>query len=204
MNDGSDVRVRETIFAPTTINIITAAVWAGVIAVLQTLSMLGFSLSAIIVSLNIAVSLYVVSGLWFGVWGIIGSCIGMIIGNLIGGMPLSIVLLFQLCTIFEVALPMLAFRWFKCDPRLRDFKSIAIFLIFGALLNSAIGSLWSAWYVVLGQTAPELWLYAVLPSWFGGEAIGRAILGTLALLILTPFIQRFRGYVPNEPERWLA
>ncbi len=204
MSTVPEQRIRETVYTPTTIHIITCAVWAGVIAVLQTLSMLGFAISAIIVSLNIAVSLYVVSGLWFGVWGIIGSCIGMIIGNLIGGMPLSIVLLFQISTIFEVALPMWAFRKFKCDPRCRDFKSIMVFLAFAAVINSAVGSLWSGWYVILGQTAPDMWLYAVLPSWFGGEAIGRAVIGLLCMWVLTPFIMKFRGYIPNEPDRWIA
>lgn len=197
-------RIRESIPRPTTIHIVTCAIWAGIIAVLQTLSMLGFSVSAVIVSLNIAVSLYVVAGLWFGLWGVLGSCIGMIIGNMIGGMPLSIVLLFQLATIFEITLPMIGFRMFKCDPRARDLKSIAVFIIFGALLNSLIGSFWSTWYVFLGQTAPKFWLLAVFPGWFGGEAIGRTILGLLALWILSPFIMRFRGYVPNEPGRWLA
>lgn len=197
-------RMRETIPTPSTIHIITCAIWAGIIAVMQTLSMLGFSVSAVIVSLNIAVSLYIVSGLWFGVWGILGSCIGMIIGNSIGGLPLSIVLLFQLATVFEIALPMLAFRYFKCDPRARDIKSIVVFLLFGALLNSLIGSFWSSWYVLLGQAAPKFWLVAVFPGWFGGEFIGRAILGLLALWVLSPFIMRFRGYVPNTLDRWVA
>ena len=49
-----------------------------------------------------------------------------------------------------------------------------------------------------------MWLYAVLPGWFGGEAIGRSIIGVLCLMVLTPFIQKFRGYVPNEPDRWIA
>lgn len=178
--------------------------WAGVIAVLQTISMLGFSVSMVIVSLNIAVSLYVVSGLWFGLWGLLGSMIGMIIGNSIGGMPISIVLLFQICTIFEITLPMWAFRKFNCDPRCRDAKSIIVFLVFGAILNSLIGSFWSAWYVFLGQTAPQFWLYGVFPGWFGGEAVGRAILGLVALWVLSPFIMRFRGYVPNKPGRWIA
>ena len=197
-------RIRETVYMPTTIHIITCAVWAGVIAVLQTICMLGFSISAVIVSLNIAVALYPVSGLWFGIWGVIGSCIGMIIGNLIGGMPLSIVLLFQICTVYEIAVPMWAFRKFKCDPRCRDIKSIVVFLIFGAIINSAVSSLWSGWYVILGQQAPDMWLYAVLPGWVASSLIGRAILGTICLIVLTPFIQKFRGYVPNEQERWIA
>jgi hypothetical protein len=197
-------RIRETIPTPGTINIITCAIWAGIIAVLQAISMLGFSVSMVIVSLNIAVSLYVVGGIWFGVWGILGACIGMIIGNSIGGMPISIVLLFQICTVFEVFLPMLAFRYFKCDPRARDVKSIVVFVLFGALVNSLIGSFWSAWYVLLGQTAPKFWLVAVFPGWFGGEAIGRTIIGLIALWVLSPFIMRFRGYVPNTMDRWTA
>ena len=202
--NGAVERVRETIPTPSTIHIVTCAIWAGIIAVLQTISMLGFSVSAVIVTLNIAVSLYVVSGLWFGVWGILGACIGMVIGNSIGGLPLSIVLLFQLATIFEIAVPMLAFRWFLCDPRARDLKSIVVFIIFGALLNSLISSSWSAWYVMLGQTAPKFWLVAVLPGWFGGSFIGRTLLGLLALWILSPFIMKFRGYIPNKMDRWVA
>lgn len=198
------VRVRESIHRPTTIHIMTAAVWAGIIAVLQVISMLGFSISAVIVSLNIAVSLYVVGGLWFGVWGILGSMVGMIIGNTIGGLPISIVLLFQLATIFEISVPMFAFRIFKADPRLRDVKSWIVFLISTSIISSGISSIFSAWYVVLGQAAPEFWLYAILPGWFLGSAIGRAVLGGLALVLLTPFIQRFRGYIPNEKDRWIA
>lgn len=204
MSTAPEQRIRETVYTPTTIHIITCAVWAGVIAVLQTICMLGFSISAVIVSLNVAVSIYPVAGLWFGVWGVVGSCIGMSIGNLIGGMPLSIVLLFQICTIYEIGMPMWAFRKFRCDARCRDVKSIVVFILFGALINSAIGSLWSGWYVILGQQAPDMWLYAVLPGWFGGEAIGRSIIGVLCLLVLTPFIQKFRGYIPNEPDRWIA
>jgi len=204
LNTGTIERVVDSVPTPTTIHIITAAVWAGVIAVLQTICMLGFSISASIVSLNIAVSLYVVAGLWFGVWGVLGSMIGMIIGNSIGGIPISMVLLLQIATIHEITMPMIGFRLFKCDPRCRDLKSIIVFLVFGALLNSAIGSLWSAWYVFLGQNAPGFWLYATLPAWIGGSVVGRAILGLVALWVLSPFIMRFRGYVPNEPDRWLA
>ncbi|QRN85932.1 hypothetical protein JR334_01480 [Clostridia bacterium] len=200
----NEVRVREAIHKPSTIHIMTAAVWAGIIAVLQVISMLGFSISAVIVSLNVAVSLYAVSGLWFGVWGILGACVGMIIGNTIGGLPISIVLLFQLATIFEIAVPMIAFRWFGCDPRLRDLKSWVVWIISASIIASGISSIFSAWYVVLGQAAPEFWLYAILPGWFAGSAIGRAVLGGLALVVLTPFIQRFRGYVPNEKDRWIA
>jgi hypothetical protein len=200
----NEVRVREAIHKPSTIHIMTAAVWAGIIAVLQVISMLGFSISAVIVSLNIAVSLYVVAGLWFGVWGILGSCIGMIIGNLIGGLPISIILLFQLATIFEIAVPMIAFRKFGADPRLRDLRSWAIWIVSASLFGSVISSIFSAWYVVLGQAAPEFWLYAILPGWVGSSVIGRAVLGGLALVVLTPFIQRFRSYIPNEKDRWIA
>ncbi len=203
-NTGTIERVRETLPTPTTIHIVTCAIWAGIIAVLQTISMLGFGISAVIVSLNIAVSLYVVAGLWFGVWGILGACIGMIIGNSIGGMPLITTLLFQLATVFEIAVPALAFRYFACSPLARDMKSIVVFILFGALINSLISSFWSAWYVVLGQTAPEFWLMAVWPAWFGGSFVGRIILGLVALWVLSPFIVRFRGHVPNEPGRWLA
>lgn len=200
----SEERIRETIYSPSTINIITAAVWAGVIAVLQTISMLGFSISAVIVSLNIAVSLYVVAGLWFGVWGILGSCIGMIIGNSIGGLSMSIVLLFQLCTVFECAVPMIAFRIFKCDVRCRDIKSIVVFIISASIIPSVLGASWSVWYVVLGQTAPDFWATAVLPGWILGSLVGRATLALFAMWVLSPFIMKFRGYIPNERERWIA
>ncbi len=203
-NVEGNVRVREAVYKPSTIHIMTAAVWAGIIAVLQIISILGFSISAVILSLSIAVSLYAVAGLWFGVWGILGSCVGMIIGNSIGGLPVSMVLLFQLATIFEIAVPMLAFRYFAADPKLRDLRSWVIWILSASVIASGISSIFSAWTVILGQAAPEFWLYAILPGWFGSSAIGRAVLGGLALVVLTPFIQRFRGYIPNEKDRWIA
>jgi hypothetical protein len=46
LNTNMTERVVESLPTPTTIHIVTAAVWAGVIAVLQTICMLGFSISA--------------------------------------------------------------------------------------------------------------------------------------------------------------
>ncbi|RJS78776.1 hypothetical protein CW713_09050 [Methanophagales archaeon] len=65
---------------------------------------------------------------------------------MLGGVPLNINLYWSLANLWQVLIPLIAFKRFDADIGLRTRRDFLIFLIFGWLLNNLVGASWGGKY----------------------------------------------------------
>jgi hypothetical protein len=149
-----------------------------------------------VAAIYVAVAFMIVFALWFGLWGAIAAYVGSFIGaGLLSGIPLDINSYWSLADLWQVLIPLIAFRALNADVGLRTKRDFLIFLIFGWILNNLIGAIWGAITLILGGIA--LWneFSVLFTGWFVGNLIVTIIITPLLLRFVTPFIKKYGLYV---------
>ena len=138
----------------------------------------------------------IVFALWFGAWGVIAAYAGCYIGaGILGGMPHSVNLYWSVSDIWQVLIPLVAFRGLKADVSLRTKRDFLIFLVFGWALNNVIGASWGATTLAIGGLSAWNEIPGVLIGWLTGNLIVTMAITPLLLRFATPYIQRAGLYV---------
>jgi hypothetical protein len=149
-----------------------------------------------VAAIYVAVAFMIAFALWFGLWGAIAAYVGSFIGaGLLSGIPLDINSYWSLADLWQVLIPLIAFRALNADVGLRTKRDFLIFLIFGWILNNLIGAIWGAITLILGGIA--LWneFSVLFTGWFVGNLIVTIIITPLLLRFVTPFIKKYGLYV---------
>jgi hypothetical protein len=139
--------------------------------------------------LYFSVAFMIVFALWFGGWGVLAAYIGCYLGaGWLGGMPHAVNLYWSLADVWQVIIPLAAFRMFRADVGLRTMRDVLTFLGFGWLLNNLAGAAWGASTLALGGLAA----WNDVPGIFSGWLVGNLIV-TMAI---TPIVLRYgTGYL---------
>lgn len=146
--------------------------------------------------LYFSVAFMIVFALWFGAWGVIAAYAGCYIGaGILGGMPHGVNLYWSVADIWQVLIPLLAFRGLKADVSLRTKRDFLIFLVFGWALNNVIGASWGAATLAIGGLSAWNEVPGVLIGWLTGNLIVTMAITPLLLRFATPYIQRAGLYV---------
>jgi len=146
-----------------------------------------------VATIYFAVAFMIVFALWFGGWGVIAAYIGCYVGaGVLGGMPLVVALYWSLADVWQVLIPLVAFRTFKANIDLRTRKDLWIFLVFGVILNNLIGAVWGAAALAIGRVISWSNVIFIFGSWFATNLIVTGIIATLMLRYLTPHVRRAR------------
>ncbi len=148
--------------------------------------------------LYIAVAVMIPITLWYGGWGVIATYLGCIIGaGLLADMPLQTNLLWSVADVWQVMIPLAAFRIFNANVRLMDKRDLSIFLIFGVILNNLAGALWGSGILALHGLIPADSLFVVFEGWMTGNVIATLILSPLLLYYITPYLMQTDTYIRN-------
>lgn len=140
--------------------------------------------------LYFSVAVMIVFALWFGGWGVIAAYLGCIVGaGWLGGMPCEINLYWSLADVWQVLIPLAAFKAFNADVGLRTKRDLAVFMGFGWLLNNSVGAAWGASTLALGGLALWSEVTSIFTGWLIGNLIVTAAIAPLLLRYGTPWIE---------------
>jgi len=135
----------------------------------------------------IAVAFMIAFGLWFGGWGVVAAYLGCILGSgLAMGIPPSVNLYWSLADLWQVLIPLAAFRAFRADTGLRSRRDLGIFLAFGWFLNNLAGAAWGSVTLATGGVVPWEEVPGLLWSWFLGNLVVTILIAPALLYFLTP------------------
>ncbi len=105
------------------------------------------------------------------------------------GLPLQVNLYWSLADVWQVLIPLVAFRMLKANAGLETKKDFAVFFVFAWLLNNLAGAVWgTTMFVVNGQFASEF--SSVFLNWFIGNLVVTALITPLLLRFGTPFLKK--------------
>ena len=144
--------------------------------------------------LYFAVAFMIAFALWFGMWGAIAAYIGCFIGaGMTAGLPPDVNVYWSLADLWQVLIPLIAFKTLGADAGLKTKRDFLIFLIFGIVLNNLVGAIWGSITITPGVS----WKQDMFVSWFITNLIITIVITPLLLRYITPYIKRWGVYVRN-------
>jgi len=146
--------------------------------------------------LYFAVAFMIAFTLWFGIWGAIAAYIGCFIGAGTG-LPPGVNAFWSLADLWQVMIPLIAFRALGADEGLKTRRDFLIFIIFGLFLNNLAGAVWGVSTLALSgiiswNNAPD-----IIVGWFIPNIIVTIVITPLLLRYITPYIKKSGVYVKN-------
>lgn len=146
--------------------------------------------------LYFSVAFMIAFALWFGGWGVIAAYAGCILGaGMLGGMPLGVNLYWSLADLWQVLIPLAAFRAFDADVGLRTKRDFLIFIGFGWLLNNVVGAGWGASMLAISGLAAWNDVPGIFTGWLIGNLIVTILITPLLLRFVTPYVKEAGVYV---------
>jgi hypothetical protein len=137
-------------------------------------------------SFYIAVAFMIAFALWFGGWGILAAYLGCILGaGVVGGVPPVVNLYWSLADVWQVLIPLAAFRALRADIALPTWRDFGVFLAFGWFLNNLAGAAWGAASFALGGVIPWSGAAGLFWSWFIGNLVVTILITPLILVLFT-------------------
>jgi hypothetical protein len=166
-------------------------------ALLSRFAVLAWEIAPGVSALYFAVAIMIPLALWFGAWGVIAAYIGCVIGAGMTGMPLTVNLYWSLADLWQVLIPLLAFKLGKVDVCLNARKELVYFLIFGWILNNLAGAIWGSCMLAVGGVIERETIIKTFAGWFGGNLIVTIVISPALLKYVTPYIRKTGLYVRN-------
>jgi len=149
-------------------------------------------------SLYIAVAFMILFGLWFGGYGAIAAYVGCFIGSgVLSGIPVQVNWYWSLADLWQVLIPLVAFRMLNVDLTLGKRRDLMYFILFAVLINNAFGAAWGAVTLALGTVIQGTQVAPVFFRWFIGNVILTLLIVPLALRYGTPYIRKTKVFVRN-------
>ncbi len=148
--------------------------------------------------LYFSVPFMILFALWFGGWGAIAAYIGCFVGaGMLAGMPTGVNIYWSLADLWQVLIPLLAFKISNVDVALRTGRDIGIFLVFGWIMNNVVGAAWGASTLALGGIVPWSNVPSIFVGWLIGNLMVTIAVAPLLLRLVTPLLQR-RGVLVKD------
>jgi integral membrane sensor domain MASE1 len=160
------------------------------------IAVISFNIAPGASSFYIVVAFMVVFTLWFGIWGAVAAYTGCFIGaGILSGIPPDVSLYWSLADLWQVLIPLLAFRVLKADPSLRSVRDVGILLVSGVFLNNLAGALWGSMSLAVGGEIPWSEINTVFYEWWLGNCIVCLLLVPPILYLVTPVIRGHNLFV---------
>ncbi|HMA05989.1 MAG TPA: hypothetical protein VKO45_08705 [Methanomicrobiales archaeon] len=157
---------------------------------LSAFAVVGAGIAPGIASFYLAVGFMIAFALWFGGWGVLAAYLGCILGaGLVAGVPGWLNPVWSLADLWQVLIPLAAFRAFHADVGLSTRRDFGIFLAFGWFANNLAGAAWGSVTLALGGVIPWGGVEAAFVSWLAGNLFMTMIITTLLLVFVTPRVR---------------
>jgi hypothetical protein len=149
-------------------------------------------------ALYIAVAFMIIFTLWFGGYGAIAAYAGTFIGaGVLVGIPATVNWYWSLAGLWQVLIPLVAFRLLSADVALGKRRDMVIFVIFGLIINNAFGALWGTVMLALGNQIAWADVTPAFFAWFIGNIVITALIAPLVLRRGTPHVKKTKVFVRN-------
>jgi hypothetical protein len=149
-------------------------------------------------ALYAVVALMIVFTLWFGMYGAVAAYAGCLIGaGLLSGIPIDVSMYWSLADLWQVLIPLLAFRVFRADPSLRSMRDVRVLAVFGIVINNMAGALWGSVTLALGGIVSWEAVVSVFSGWLIGNFVVCIVLVPVFLYFGTPIIRDHELFVRN-------
>ncbi|HJX23804.1 MAG TPA: hypothetical protein VJ574_05300 [Candidatus Bathyarchaeia archaeon] len=177
------------------IHIAIAAMWGAIGMVLDYLATF-ITIGYGITTFYPGAAAMAIGGMWHGPWAALGFYFGNITGGILGGGVIPVQLLGTgPSAAAEALIPFLAFRFFKANPGLKNWKDWGVFIAFAAVIPMVATA---TWYVLVNllfgiitmAMVPPIWL-----SWMISSTVTILVLSPPILIVGTPAAMKNRGYV---------
>jgi len=156
------------------------------------------SLPASVSMVYIAVAFMLIFTLWFGMYGAIAAYVGTFIGSgLLSGMPVTVALYFSLSSLWQVLIPLVAFRIFDVHVGMESNRDLFHLVLFGTILNNVVGAAWGSVSLAIAGITEWSQVPSVFLLWFIGNVIVTIIIVPLVLRHFTPRVERIKVFVKN-------
>ncbi|MFA6363391.1 hypothetical protein [Methanoregula sp.] len=156
------------------------------------------SLSASVSMVYIAVAFMLIFTLWFGMYGAIAAYVGTFIGTgLLSGMPVTTALYFSLSGLWQVLIPLIAFRIFDVHVDMESKRDLFHLILFGTIINNLIGAAWGSVTLAIGGINVWSQVPSTFLLWFIGNVIVTIIIVPLVLRHFTPRVEKSKVFVKN-------
>jgi hypothetical protein len=148
--------------------------------------------------LYFAIAFMIPFALWFGAWGAIAAYAGCIIGAGLGAMPLTVNLYWSLADLWQVLIPLVAFKAFHADISLKTKRDFYIFITFGWLLNNLVGAAWGSTMLAVGGVSAWSEVTKTFATWLAGNLLVTIVISSLLLRYVTGYFEKWnltvKGY----------
>jgi MASE1 protein len=136
--------------------------------------------------------------LWFGGWAGIGAFFGTVFASPFYGQGYDLGVLYGLCDLVVPFVGAFLIKKFKADIGLRNIRSLAIFVLFGTIVNVII----EAFFGDLVSYGVGFYTFAFamtigIATWFVGSFTGTLVIGGILLRALTPYFEKSPLFSPT-------
>jgi hypothetical protein len=155
-----------------------------------------FTIAPGVSSFYLVVAVMIVTTLWFGIYGAVAAYAGCYIGaGILSGLPPDVSLYWSFADLWEVLIPLLAFRMLRANPSLESTRDLGILVVFGIVLNNLAGALWGSATLALAGSIRWGEIPPVFTGWLIGNLVVCIVLVPLVLRFLTPIIREHELFV---------
>jgi hypothetical protein len=156
------------------------------------------TLPAGVALISLAAAFMLIFTLWYGMYGVIAAYVGCFIGSgLFSGMPATVAIYFSLAGLWQVLIPLAAFRIFNVNVGMESRRDLFHLVLFGVILNNVIGAAWGSAALAVGGVVDWSQVMSVFTSWLVGNALITIIIVPLVLHYYTPRVEKSKVFVKN-------
>src|SRR5208337_303128 len=156
------------------------------------------SLPTGVAAIYIAAAFMLIFALWFGMYGAIAAYVGCFFGSgLLAGMPANVAIYFSLANLWQVLIPLAAFRIFDVSVGIESRRDLFHLVLFGVILNNIIGAAWGSAALAIGGIIAWSQVGSEFTSWLVGNALITIIIVPLVLHYCTSRVGKSKVFVKN-------
>jgi integral membrane sensor domain MASE1 len=148
-----------------------------------------------------AVAFMILFTLWYGAYGAIAAYVGTLLGSgllateILAKNP-AIAILWALAGLIQVIIPLIAVRRFEIDLTLGNRRDISLLILFGVVINNLIGAAWGGFTLGMVLDTPGA-MGSIFSAWLIGNVIVTILIVPIALMLVTPKIEKSRLFVKS-------
>lgn len=144
----------------------------------------------------VAVAFMILFTLWFGMYGAIAAYVGSFLGSgILTGMPAGVASYFALAGLWQVLIPLVAFRVFDVNVRMESKRDLFHLVLFGVIISNLVGAAWGSISLAIGGLITPSQILGVFGPWFVANMIVTLIIVPIALVRLTPRFEKSKVFV---------
>ena len=140
----------------------------------------------------------IVFTLWFGAYGAIAAYVGGFLGaGVLSGISPEVSLYWSLSNLWQVLIPLVAFRVFEADVGIENRRDLFHLILFGVILNNVVGAAWGSITMAVGSVIEPSQIMSVFTPWLLGNMLITIIIVLPVLHYYTPRIRKSKVFVRN-------